>query len=43
MSYDEKCYELAQWLLPKGTDDELVNLATQIRETVEAWLEVEQE
>ena len=38
MAYDEKCYELAEYFLPKGNETQRMGLAQQIQDCVEDWL-----
>lgn len=38
MSYDEKCYELAEHFLPNPEKGQLENLAQHIQYSIEDWL-----
>lgn len=36
--YDEKCYELAEYFLPKGSPQDLAGIAQAIQDAIEANL-----
>lgn len=38
MTYDEKCFELAEHFIPNGSDDEKEKLAQAIQDAIEDWV-----
>lgn len=38
-SYDEQCFELAEYFLPSGTQEERSKLAQTIQDAIEDWLQ----
>lgn len=37
--FDERCFELAEYFLPEGTQDERMKLAQTIQDAIEEWLQ----